>query len=349
MTVDEHGFAGLPEPSLDAEGLGDLLGDELTTQMYLHLLRHGMAIETDLVDRGFRVQDVRLAMSVFEKRRLVRRVEAGRWEANAPEPALSSYAQRLEDRARSVRSATAGLARLYQASLSTDPALPPFQGVELLSSTREMSRAMDQLYAGATRQVVTMRTTSPQVLASLEQPADSHSETILNDRGQPITQRLSLDAALLEHEHTRPAVQARLDQGDQVRFATWVPFTASVSDAGTAMVDIDDPTGHAQPFGLLIHQPGISAPIRRVIERTWQIGIPWRGTAALSRPGASALDNKDRDILTLLTTGAADATIARQLGISSRTVERRVRRMLELLHATTRFQAGVQAVKRGWM
>jgi DNA-binding NarL/FixJ family response regulator len=39
--------------------------------------------------------------------------------------------------------------------------------------------------------------------------------------------------------------------------------------------------------------------------------------------------------------------IARQVRISQRTVERRLRAIMDELGATTRFQAGVQAAKRG--
>jgi DNA-binding NarL/FixJ family response regulator len=39
--------------------------------------------------------------------------------------------------------------------------------------------------------------------------------------------------------------------------------------------------------------------------------------------------------------------VARQLGISQRTVERDIRKMMDDLNATTRFQAGVQAARRG--
>ena len=61
------------------------------------------------------------------------------------------------------------------------------------------------------------------------------------------------------------------------------------------------------------------------------------------------LDERDRRILSLLTVGASDQVVARQLGVSVRTVERRVRYLTEHLGAATRFQAGVQAVRRGWV
>jgi DNA-binding NarL/FixJ family response regulator len=46
--------------------------------------------------------------------------------------------------------------------------------------------------------------------------------------------------------------------------------------------------------------------------------------------------------------GMPDETIARQLGIGHRTVQRRVQTLLTRLGAASRFQAGVLAASRGW-
>jgi Response regulator containing a CheY-like receiver domain and an HTH DNA-binding domain len=61
------------------------------------------------------------------------------------------------------------------------------------------------------------------------------------------------------------------------------------------------------------------------------------------------LDRRDAHILTLLSDGRSDATIARQSGVSLRTVERRVHALMDRLGAKTRFQAGAQAARRGWI
>jgi DNA-binding NarL/FixJ family response regulator len=47
--------------------------------------------------------------------------------------------------------------------------------------------------------------------------------------------------------------------------------------------------------------------------------------------------------------GATDEVIARRLAISRRSVVRRTGLLMERLGATTRFQAGVQAARRGWL
>ena len=44
-----------------------------------------------------------------------------------------------------------------------------------------------------------------------------------------------------------------------------------------------------------------------------------------------------------------DATVARRVGVSQRTFDRRVRSVMDRLNAQTRFQAGVLAARRGWL
>ena len=81
-----------------------------------------------------------------------------------------------------------------------------------------------------------------------------------------------------------------------------------------------------------------------LFERFWQIGTP-----VGKRADDEELVPRDATVLRLMAAGMPDAAIARQTGFSQRTVERRVRHLMERLGARTRFQAGVQAVHRGWL
>jgi hypothetical protein len=56
-----------------------------------------------------------------------------------------------------------------------------------------------------------------------------------------------------------------------------------------------------------------------------------------------------RLLLQLMRTGAIDKTIARELGVSLRTVHRRITRVQQLLRVRSRFQLGVIACERGWV
>ncbi|WP_406385668.1 response regulator transcription factor [Streptomyces sp. NBC_01618] len=59
--------------------------------------------------------------------------------------------------------------------------------------------------------------------------------------------------------------------------------------------------------------------------------------------------NESRQLLSYLSAGLTDESIARELGVSERTVARRIVRLQEMLGARTRFQLGVQASRRGWL
>ncbi|GAB2845955.1 helix-turn-helix domain-containing protein [Lentzea nigeriaca] len=54
-------------------------------------------------------------------------------------------------------------------------------------------------------------------------------------------------------------------------------------------------------------------------------------------------------LLTLMAAGATDRAIARELGISERTVHRRIARLQVLLGAHSRFQLGFQVRARHWL
>lgn len=47
--------------------------------------------------------------------------------------------------------------------------------------------------------------------------------------------------------------------------------------------------------------------------------------------------------------GIADKAIASQMGLSRRTIQRHIQRMMSLAGATTRMQLAWQAARRGWL
>lgn len=57
----------------------------------------------------------------------------------------------------------------------------------------------------------------------------------------------------------------------------------------------------------------------------------------------------DRRLLWLLAGGASDDVIARELGISRRTLFRRLQVMMARLGAANRFQLALQAQRNGWL
>lgn len=75
---------------------------------------------------------------------------------------------------------------------------------------------------------------------------------------------------------------------------------------------------------------------------------PYPSTGSIpSAPEAITTD--DRRLLLLLNGGLKEGSIASQLGVSVRTVERRITRIMETLSVQTRFQLGMEVSRRGWL
>jgi DNA-binding NarL/FixJ family response regulator len=90
--------------------------------------------------------------------------------------------------------------------------------------------------------------------------------------------------------------------------------------------------------------------MRELFEMYWQRAIPLRVRDGLPMlDGSTGPTAAERRLLPLLVGGLSDVAIARQLGWTERTVRRHLQRMMVKLNAGTRFQAGYQAVQRGWL
>ncbi|AXE87429.1 helix-turn-helix transcriptional regulator [Streptomyces sp. Go-475] len=75
----------------------------------------------------------------------------------------------------------------------------------------------------------------------------------------------------------------------------------------------------------------------------------WGRADAVADAGDESLGATDRKVLLMLTQGATDRVIARELDLSDRTVRRIVASLLERLGARSRFEAGMLAAARGWV
>jgi DNA-binding CsgD family transcriptional regulator len=98
---------------------------------------------------------------------------------------------------------------------------------------------------------------------------------------------------------------------------------------------------------VVIRPSGLLDALGDLFEGLWQRALPLGLTAGLASSAAESLAEPERQRITaLLLSGLTDQAIAHQLGVSYRTVQRRIASLMEELNASTRFQAGVQAAIR---
>jgi DNA-binding CsgD family transcriptional regulator/DNA-binding MarR family transcriptional regulator len=133
--------------------------------------------------------------------------------------------------------------------------------------------------------------------------------------------------------------------GEKARILREPPVKLTITDDQAAILALDPPPGaEGSLVVLLVHPSGFLDTLIRIFESLWRLAVP-----ADVVDGDQELSAGDREILSLMASGATDDAISRRLGMSRRTVVRRAARLLERLGASTRFQAGVQAAHRGWL
>ncbi len=147
--------------------------------------------------------------------------------------------------------------------------------------------------------------------------------------------------ALALHE-APDALVARAEAGEQIRIVPELPTRLVI--LGETHAILPEPLGSADEPRLLIRQPALVASLTMLFELMWERASP---VPSLDR-GAARPDLR-RLLLLQLADGAKDEQIARTLGLSLRTVRRRIADLLIELGVDSRFQAGVEAVRRGWL
>lgn len=144
--------------------------------------------------------------------------------------------------------------------------------------------------------------------------------------------------------------------GHAVRTAPVVPPRMLLFDRSVAVVAAD-PGAPAAGIAVL-REAGVLASLIALFEQTWDAAV---GLDAMTGPD-DARDGQDgqqdaqqditateRQLLKMLGSGMTDEAAAKRLGVSLRTVKRRMEDLMSRLGAGSRFQAGLKAGQRGWL
>lgn len=136
----------------------------------------------------------------------------------------------------------------------------------------------------------------------------------------------------------RPAkVRADIAAGEEALLLPTVPTKLLIVDSTRALLPLTP--GKPDDGVLIVERSGLLQLLTDYFERLWSLGA--------SLDDESDGTDSDRKLLELLATGLTDDSIARHLGISDRTLRRRLAALLQRLGATSRFHAGVEAARRG--
>ncbi len=329
---DEHSLA----PWLPA-GLDDGL-EALVIRIYLALMQHPKPSVSLLIAQGMEATQVARALRVLTTRHLISTSPDGEIEVPPPDLTLPAHATELERQAREARESAYELAQMYSAARSEGR--PPSADIRTLTSLDEIHGASAEIISAGRARVRSFRAISPRTEQIFAAPDHAHSQPSYGADGSVLNLQAVFDNGVVGYPRALEVLERRAAAGERARFLTDVPFSALVVDDVAAVVDLSNIEATGRGSLLVRSRPMVRA-LARLADLLWDLGTP----ANLQAP--HTVDERDESILALLAAGASDATIARRTGVSQRTVERRVAALMDHLGAGTRFQAGVQAARRG--
>lgn len=138
---------------------------------------------------------------------------------------------------------------------------------------------------------------------------------------------------------------ALTEHGEVARVGSGLPLKLMIVDGETALAPLTTAADTVRR-ALLVRGPALVAALGNVFDDLWRAARPLSGA---TDDDVLVPTDQDRVVLSLLASGATDETIGRMMGASPRTAHRRVRDLMARLGVQTRFQAGVRAVRLGWL
>lgn len=171
---------------------------------------------------------------------------------------------------------------------------------------------------------------------------DNPQETQSMRRG--VRYRAVYHAPRLEEPGRMRDLRAHITAGEQARVLPCVQMKMLIADQKVAVIPVNFQATQLHSI-ILVHPSPLLQALITSFEYLWERAIPLDGNP----PGNTGPSEPDREMLTMLAAGMKDRAVARTLGITERSVTRRVTHLLATLSAQTRFQAALQAAKRGWL
>lgn len=311
------------------ESIGVRPADEA---VYRELLNRAEATADDLAAAlGRPADDVVASLTALERLGLVTRLPGRpiRMRAARPDVAIDVLVSRRQQELARAQL----MARELLALLPVEERHRPEDLVEVVVGRDAIAARFEQLLSDTRSELLVLD--RPPYVAD-RQRSDISVRALMRAevevRGVYAPEALELPGALEEAQDAALA-------GERSRVHADVPMKLVISDRRSAILPVG--TDEVIDGAFCIRPSSLLDALVQLFELLWS-----QGTPIMPSPDEQ---ESDRALVSLLALGAKDDVIARHLGMSTRTLSRRIARLMDDLNVRTRFQAGVQAVRRGWL
>lgn len=314
------------------------LGEEAET-VYEALLTSGPAGFAELgTFTGLPLLRVRGAIEQLELNGLVSRSGApSRFMAIDPTIALDVLLLDQVERLNRARVRAQELTERFQQVLDRED---PTELVEVVTGCDAVRQRSDQVQRSARHR-----------LRILDKPPYANDTGVANEAEINLLERggeakLIYERSSLEVAGRLARLELEVAAGEQARTLPVLPTKLLLIDDRLAVVPLQAAPSTIES-SVIVHRSALLEALSALFDALWTLSVPLDLTGT-SRPDPEP-GAEDRRLLALLSAGLADEAISRQLGISYRTLQRRIHGLMERLHVQTRFQLGVQATLRSWI
>ncbi|MFF1968884.1 TrmB family transcriptional regulator [Streptomyces sp. NPDC058232] len=320
----EHVYVALVrQPRCSSSELADACGMPATTvgRLLSKLVRDGLAVQDD--------------------------GRPPRFTATPPDVAVTPL---IDQREHQLKEARALVQRLTETHREAARFSHPDLSVELLTSREHISAAARRLTVDARHEV-----------RAFDRPPyvdgpGTNLDSQLQQQRRGVIHRVIYDREAVAwpgrlNNDIVPSIKA----GEQARVHPELPLKLVISDDRAAIIPFSQ-SRWGQSVAYLVHRSPMLVALESLFEAQWERALPLSDTPLPPGDATTAAESEDaqpdeetRSLLALLASGLTDAAIARAQGWSERTTQRRVHQLMCQLGASTRFQAGLTATRRGWL
>jgi DNA-binding CsgD family transcriptional regulator len=305
-------------PSLGALGI-----DEAEELAYELLLGHPHS-PADLLARFWeRDEDLEAALAALTGKGLAERLpgDPPRYLALPPGVALGGRLTDLERQFKAARDHVTELTVAYHRHRAA-PDRAPDTVIETVTGRAAVLQRLGEIRSGVRAQV---RSLDEAPNASL--PGADASRPL----AEGISRRAIYGSAVIGED-----IEEVTRAGQQVRMLPAVPLPLYLVDDELALLPTRPPSVGTL---VVVHRSALLGSLSDLFESLWSRALPLPSGQADQTPA-------DRQLISLLLAGLTDTASARHLGVSQRTVQRRVAALLDELGVQTRFQAGAKLAFR---
>jgi sugar-specific transcriptional regulator TrmB len=317
-----------PSGDLGAVGLSEVQEDIYR----LLVARSGGSLAEVASQAGRPVDEVAAALAELQAKGFVNRSASRnpRYRPTPPMLVTEVLARQREQELQRARFEAAKLQEAFENSSVHDGFLSL---VEVVTGRDAVVQRVMQLQAAAEREIQVL---DRPPYASADRKV-TESEVAHLRRG--VRARVIYDPAALSLPGQPEALRMLAAEGEDARVLKGVPLKLMIADARTAIVPLSQEESGIDGIVVMRASPLIVA-MTTLFDNLWRVATPVGSTAE-----GRDLVPGEQLLLELLSAGLTDQAIGHQLGVSARTVQRRVRRLLDVTGTRSRTQLLLQRMK----